>query len=375
MSDRRLTDRGSGTLSRRSFVAGGLLVGLGGAMIVGDSYAFSQTRASRVTSISTANDEAGLLGVAQASSLEAGSSDQPLATVTNNTATTLTVSVTLVDPSQGTVTPSTQSLASGVSNTVSVSVAEGSATGTNALPFEITATDGDGISIALTRAVDVDAGPSLVRSVSDRSQNNNAEYRVTYQVNGVSDFDSISVTFENLDLGWVDTVTESRTATEGVIEYDRGGAGNSEYRITFDVYDSTGSVVLTESVTDVADGNEPPGNQQATDPDGPRLESFTVTDETLNNNTDYAVAYEVSRPDRFEEVRVTFTNTEPNKGWATREEATDAFPTGTVTYRQGGTEGDTYEITVDIVNTNGIVVDSGTVTHVAGTDGTVSFPG
>ncbi|WP_440765367.1 hypothetical protein [Natronorubrum sp. DTA7] len=374
MSDRCPTDRGSGTLSRRTFVAGGLLVGLGGAMIVGDSYAFSRTRASRVASVSTANDEAGLLGVAQVSSVEAGRDGQPLVAVTNNTATALTVSVSLVDPSQGTVSPSTHSLASGVSNAVSVSVAEGSATGANALPFEITATNDESISIALTRAVDVDAGPSLVRSISDRSRNNNAEYQVTYQVNGVSDFDSISVTFENLDLGWVDTVTESRTATEGVIEYDRGGAGNSEYRITFDVYDSSGAIVLTESVTDVANGSEPPGNQQPTDPDGPRLESFTVTDETVNNNTDYTVAYEVSRPDRFEEVRVTFTNTEPNKEWATREESTDAFPTGTVTYRQGGTEGDTYDITVEIVNINGIVVDSGTVTHVAGTDGTVSFP-
>ncbi|WP_238709412.1 hypothetical protein [Natronorubrum halophilum] len=374
MSDRRPGDRGSAALSRRTFVAGGLLVGVGGAMMLGDSYAFSQTVASRVTNVATAEDESALLGVSPVSSVEAGGGETPLVTVTNNTATVLTVSTALADSSQGSVTPASSSLESGASNTVSVSVAGGSATGTNALSFGITATDGEGISIAMTRSVDIVKPASLVRSIRDQSRNNNAEYQVTYQVSGVDTFDSITVTFENLDLGWVGDVTKSRTDTEGVITYSRGGAANSEYRITFDVYDASGSIVLSESVTDIADGDEPPGNQQPTDPDGPRLESFTVTDETLHNNTDYTVAYELSNPDRFEEVRVTFENTEPNKSWATRTETASAFPTGSVTYEQGGTEGDTYEITVDVVNTNGIVVDSGAVTHVAGSDGTFSFP-
>ncbi|WP_201293943.1 hypothetical protein [Natronorubrum halalkaliphilum] len=139
-------------------------------------------------------------------------------------------------------------------------------------------------------------------------------------------------------------------------------------------YDTSGSVVLSETVTDIADGEDPTGNQQPSNPDGPELETFTVTDDTLNDNTEYTVDYEVSESDRLEEVRVTFENTEPGEGWATRTKTSDEAPTGTVTYSQGGTEGHAYEITVGVVNENGIVVDSGSIAHVAGSDGTVSFP-
>ena len=99
--------------------------------------------------------------------------------------------------------------------------------------------------------------------------------------------------------------------------------------------------------------------------DDPVLDSFTVTDQTQYNNTDYVVDYQLSNvsASNFSQVVVTFDDNANN--WADATETSTAQPNGSVTYAQGGTEGDTYTITVEVENENGLVVDSGSVDDVA----------
>jgi hypothetical protein len=146
------------------------------------------------------------------------------------------------------------------------------------------------------------------------------------------------------------------------------------YDVTFTAYDAGGNVLLKQTVTDVADGQDPPGNNDLATPSSPTLDSFTVTDTTKWDNTHYSVDYQVSNTAQFQRVDVTFEDTEPNSSWATATKSSSQSPTGTVKYNQGGTEGDEYEITVEVIDTNGFVVDSGTVTDVAGGNNTVSWP-
>lgn len=78
----RSRSRGGDGLSRRTFVAGGL-VATGGAVLAARSGAFSQSTATREASVATADDDEALLGVATAS-VVAGENDQDLVTITNN---------------------------------------------------------------------------------------------------------------------------------------------------------------------------------------------------------------------------------------------------------------------------------------------------
>ncbi|AGN01570.1 hypothetical protein L593_08125 [Salinarchaeum sp. Harcht-Bsk1] len=349
---------------------GGLL-SLGGVSVLGGTQAFSQTDATRGTAVQTAGDRNALLGVDPVASVQTGTDGQDLVTLTNNIDAVLDVTISLDDPSQGSVSPSTATIASGASTTITVDVAADSPTGTDALPFTVSATDGGDFSVSLTRTVDVEAGPQLLRHVADQSRNNTAQYTVQFDVNGVSDFDRVEVSFVSRDNNWA-SGSSTATTPEGSVSYSEGGAMGDTYDITIDVYDTSGSIVLSETVTDVADGSNPSGNDDLGGPNSPELDSFSLQDTTRRNSTDFDLDYEVSNLTNFQEVRVTFENRD--NSWATDTKTDTSAPTGSVSYSAGGTQGDTYEITVAVVNDSGITVDSGSITHVSGSSSSASWP-
>lgn len=299
----------------------------------------------------------------------AGGGSMDLVTVTNGMDRDLTVSASLDDPGQGT-TSSSVTLAPSGSTTLTVSVPVSETDESGVLPFTVDAQSGSGFDVALPRSVSI---YGVSRVIQDRSKNNNTNYQVTYRVEGFPDFDYLEVEFDDRSNNWADqTITQS--GRQGSFSYSEGGTMGDTYDITFTAYDTGGAVILQQTVTDVADGEDPPGNHDLSTPSSPKLESFTVTDTTQWNNTHYSVDYEVSNTAQFQRVEVTFEDTEPGKSWATKTETNTSAPTGTVTYDQGGTEDDEYEITVEVVDTNGFVVDSGSITDVAGGNNTVSWP-
>ncbi|SDD86727.1 hypothetical protein [Natrinema hispanicum] len=374
MDSLREDTRGSGRLSRRAMLGGFGLIGCGAVLHVSDSFAFSQLRADRTTSIRTSNDETALLGISLVDSVETGAEETHLAALTNNTNSAMTISLTLEDPSQAELSTRSVTLASGGSTSVAISVANDSPTGTDALSVEFYASNNTGLSTSLIRSINVESGeqPSLIRNIRDRTENNTSKYRITYQVNNVSDFDNIKISVKNLDVTWAEDLFVERSVREGIVEYSQGGTEGNEHEFTFEVFDGTGTPVLSESVTDVSSGENPPGNEEPSNSDGPKVETFSIVDTTQWNTTNYSLDYEVSNRDNFEEVQVTFENTAND--WATETVSNGSFPTGNVSYSQGGTEGDTYEITVAVINQNGITIDSESITHVSGSDGNVSYP-
>lgn len=372
MGRKRRRSSNGGRHTRRTYLATGCLL-FGSGLLVTDSNAVPSVLADRTTSVGVSPDETALLGLDIVSSVEAGKSGQSLMTVSNNAAVDLSVSVSLRDPSQGSVSPQNTTLGVDSSAPVSVSVASDSPTGENALPVDVTATDGETTTVSLTRRVAVSSSPTLNRSVTDRTANNTADYEVSYQVLNLESFDRIEVTFENTDNGWA-TETKTGTQPEGGLSYQAGGTGSDTYDITFEVYDTADTVVIQESVTDIADGSDPSDNDDISGgSDDPVLESFTVTDDTQYDTTDFTLEYGVSPRENFRHVRVTFDNTNSNNNWSDETQTNSDSPSGSVTYQHGGTEGDTYEITVETINQNGIVTDSGTVTVLAGANETTTY--
>ncbi|MDL0124723.1 hypothetical protein PNQ92_04790, partial [Halobacterium salinarum] len=294
--------------------------------------------------------------------------DQQLVTVTNNHNSPLTVAVSLVDASQGSVSPTSVTLPSQASADVTVTVDSNSQTGANALAFDVLTTGSD-LDVSLTRYVDVLAGPVLKREILDKTKNNHARYRILHDIDNLADFDYVEVTYENLDTGWVDTITEQSGQREGYTTYSKGGAAGDTYEITIEVFDTSGAVVLDEVIQDMTDGTNPPGNEDlGGNPNDPVLDSFDVVDTTENNNTYFDVDYAVSNTAEFKEVKVVFDNQNSNHDWSDSTEGPNSNTSGTVSYNAGGTEGDTYEITVEVYNTNDIVVDTGSTTEVADGD-------
>lgn len=362
----RSRKRGSGP-SRRSFLGTGL-VAVGGTLALLDFGAFSQVRGDRGVAVSSASDQNALVGLDTVGKVNEGRDGQELVTITNNADRVLDFTVEPTSASSGSISPSTVTLDSGVSQKFTVDVAD---TNDTSFPFDVTATDDDSLNVYLTRTVGVRV---LKKEIRDRTADGHAAYRVLYRVKNVAEtsFSEVRVTFDNLDSNWADD-TKTNTNMEGYVEYSEGGAGGDRYEITVDVYDDTGAIILSETATDVADGTNPDGNDQiGGGPNDPQLERFEVVeDNTRNNNTEFVTEYEVSNVDTFQRVDVTFDNQENN--WSDETTSNTSTPGGEVRYPEGGgsvggVEGHRYEITAEVINENGLVVDSATRTNVADDD-------
>ncbi|MFB1063187.1 hypothetical protein [Natrinema sp. H-ect4] len=378
MGRRRRRSRGGST--RRRFLAKGSLVG-GGVLLFGGTGAFSQLGASRAVSINATEDGSALLGLDIASSVRAGTADQNLVALTNNSSDTIDVSLSLSNPGQGTLSPSSLSIESGATRSVFVSVDADSPTGSDALAFDVIASN-ETLSVSLERRVTVSAGPTFKQQIRDDSRNTNAAFTISYRVSRLPNFDRVELEVENLDAGHIGTTTYAEGVTEQTLSYPPGGgtdggAAGDTYEFRFRVYDASGEVTDRSTVvTTTADGSNPPGDDLGDEGD-PTLVGFSVTNDVLHTNNRFTVDYEVDPGEDFGEVTVGFDNTEHD--WSDATKTSDAAPTGTVVYpsannRQGGVNGDTYDVTVSVYNQSGIPVDSGTVSIVAGSGETVDWP-
>lgn len=378
MGRRRRRSRGGST--RRRFLAKGSLVG-GGVLILGGTGAFSQLGASRAVSVNATEDGNALLGLDIAPSVRAGAADQDLVALTNNASDTIDVSLSLSNPGQGTLSPSSLSIESGATRSVLVSVDSDSPTGNDALAFDVVASN-ETLSVSLERRVTVSAGPAFKQQIRDDSRNKNAAFTISYRVSRLPNFDRVELEVENLDDGNIGSSTLIESAPEQTVSYPSdggtdGGAAGDTYEFRFRVYDGSGEVTdLSTVVTTTADGSDPPGDDLADEGD-PTLVGFSVTNSVRNTNNRFTVDYEVDPGEDFGEVTVVFDNTEHD--WSDSTKTNDSAPTGTVIYpsannRQGGVNGDTYDVTVSVYNRSGIPVDSGTVSLVAGSSETVDWP-
>lgn len=342
--------------------------------LVSSTGAFSSVQAPRATDVDTAGDDNALLGISLAPYIDAGQSGEDLVTVTNNSNVPLTVTVTLANAS-GTVSPTNPTIQPSDSQLFSVDLSSEASAGDNALTIDISATDGSSLNIDLSRSLGV---RNFLRRLQDKTENTNALFYLSYRLQNMDNFQSYELIVENLGPARDDLPTRTYTSTD--VEHifriptsgTDGGAVGDTYRFTMRIYDTDG-LAIERVLEDVADGVNPADNDDIGGaPDDPIVVDFTVTDTTENDNTHFSVDYEVDNLDNLKEVQVTFDNQANN--WSDSTVTTTDAPTGTVTYDEGGTEGDTYDITVETINTNDISTDSLTKTEVADGDDIGSTP-
>jgi hypothetical protein len=323
-------------------------------------------RANRETDVNAVDDAEANLGVSLPPFVDAGESGQELATVTNNTSDRYTVTVDLANAS-GTVSPSAPGLDPGDSQTFTVDLSEDAGGGENALSIDVDATNASS-NITLNRSLGV---RNFLRRLEDRTANDNAFFYLSYRLQNIDTFQYYEVVVRNLDLNWVSTRTYTSTDIEHIFRIPEsgrdGGTEGSTYEFDMRIYDADG-LALQRTLRDTADGSDPPDNNDiGGGPNDPAVVDFTVTDNTKNNNGRFTVDYEVENTSTLQEVRVIFDNR--SNDWSDKTKTSTDAPTGTVTYKQGGVGGDTFDITVEVVNDNGIATDSLTKTEVAdGTD-------
>lgn len=382
MGGRRNRSRGESSSRRRILrLLGGSLIG-SGLLTASGSGAFGQTALDRTTSVDATEGTNAVLGLSITASVQAGVDGQQLVELTNNSAAPFDVTLSLADSTQGNLSRTSVSLPSGSTASVSISVARDSATGSDALTFDILGTRDDTVTVSATRSVDVTAPPELDQQIIDESANNNAAFTISYHVRRVSNFDRVGIEVENLDAGHIGTESYTRQTEEDTVSYppgggNDGGAAGDTYEFRFRVYDQSGELTDLYTVeTTTANGQDPPGDDLG-DSDDPSLVGFSVTNDAQNTNNRFTVDYEVDNTDEFQGVQVTFDNTAND--WSDQTKTSVDAPTGTVVYpaegqRQGGVDGDDYDVTVEVYNQSGIPVDSDTVTIQAGSNGTVQWP-
>ncbi|WP_435117195.1 type IV pilin [Halolamina sp. C58] len=194
--------------------------------------------------------------------------------------------------------------------------------------------------------------------------NYNTNYELTYTVDG--EVGRIEVFFGTAENTWANrTIDASGPATDprGVVSYSEGGTTGDEYVVEVRAYAPDGSLADTRRLTDVADG-EDPGDGDVGGPDSPTFAGIAVHDLSASSDR-LRVDYNVTNRSQFREVRVTFEN--PDSGEVTTK--TNTAPRGSVGY-QLGYDGDiTYDITVEVVDDSGIVVEKRSLTETADGEG------
>ena len=204
-------------------------------------------------------------------------------------------------------------------------------------------------------------------SLQDNTANSNVEYDLFYDVNNTARFDRVEVTFDNRNNDWGDE-TVTGTDARGNVTFSQGGEEGSEYEITIRVFNTEGTVTDTVSFTDVADGDSQ-SDGDVTDSDSPQF-AGTVIDDLGGSEANYEVSYNVTNRTNFGTVRVRYENLDSGGADATY---TSTDPRNNVDdYAEasfGGTGGDEYRITVQLLDDAGVIVDERVVTDVAdGTD-------
>jgi hypothetical protein len=280
-----------------------------------------------------------------------------------------TVEVTVSEPGGGSTTLATADFSESGSDPYSYVAAydggrEGTYDATLVTAEDAAGNDGGGATDSVTVS---GAAPTVNGvSVEDLAANGNSEYRVSYDVD--SSASRVEVEFDDRANGWADD-TATTTDTRGTVTYTQGGTTGDTFDITVRAYDSGGSVSDSRTITDVSDGSNPGSNDDLSNGNSPQF-AGTLVDDLSASQADYEVMYNVTRRANFGEVRVRVENLDSGGADATY---TSTDPRHNVDdYRvasYGGTDGDRYRLTLQVVDADGVVVDERVVTDTAdGTD-------
>jgi hypothetical protein len=201
--------------------------------------------------------------------------------------------------------------------------------------------------------------PSLASKIVDQGQTGSkARYETSYDITNTANFDYVEVEYTNLNDEFYGGETYTSNETRNNIDaygwqdtYD--GTGGNTYEITINVYNDTGAVVDSRTVTDTADGVNPGGNQDLTESDSPTLDSATLRD-LDPNNVEYELEYTASDvAGKYSETEVLFVNTDNHQA---TDQVTGTTLSDTVSYSRYSI-GDQYQVYVQVQDDDGIVVD------------------
>lgn len=290
---------------------------------------------------------------------------------------TIVVEATVTDADSGVATVSADADAFG-GGTVTLSDGDGddiyvgttnadgdAATSDGVHDIPVTATDDAGnVATATSNDLDLDTTRPVVESVS-------------VEATPVSDYNvsrerTVTVTFSETMDGGADPAVEilgltgSPYAVSG--DYLASDPTTWEGTVTLDDDDEERTATV-----DISGGRDLAGNPAVPDDDTtfevdtdttPSLTGVRVDDDTKNNDGRFVVAYDVRNPENFDHIEVTFDNQAGGKDWAD-DVNTSNDPRGTVSYEEGGVEGDEYQIVLRVYNDSGDVVDIVAVDEVA----------
>jgi len=220
--------------------------------------------------------------------------------------------------------------------------------------------DADSLPIKVQHTPSDETGvPSLSSKIVDQGQTGSkARYETSYEITNTANFDYVEVEYTNLNDEFYGGETYTSNETRNNIDaygwqdtYD--GTGGNTYEITINVYNDTGAVVDSRTVTDTADGVNPGGNQDLTESDSPTLDSATLRD-LDPNNVEYELEYTASDvAGKYSETEVLFVNTDNHQA---TDQVTGTTLSDTVSYSRYSI-GDQYQVYVQVQDDDGIVVD------------------
>ena len=211
---------------------------------------------------------------------------------------------------------------------------------------------------------------SLEKAVQDNSSNSligggTAEFQLTHQVQMSGGFDRLEIVVSNASTGTV-VQTYANRPKDGTVTFT-GGTYGETYQFEFAVYatDSATNPVMVESVTDEADGNSPSNN------DLPTIDSWSIQDNSQGGlfgekTIDLEVTYQASNiADISGSIRVDFQSNDGPSATVTepvQSSDTIVFP------HNGQTVSGwvSYDITIEILSSDGTVVASDQETEVIG---------
>jgi flagellin-like protein len=208
--------------------------------------------------------------------------------------------------------------------------------------------------------------PQFAGTVVDDLSAAQADYEAMYNVTNRANFGEVRVRFENLDAGGADATYTSTDPRDGVDDYrvaDYGGTYGDRYRVTLRVVDADGVVVDERVVTDDADGTDPGGNAALRRASSPTLRSSTVSDDSNpGQGARFTVDYATSGGPEFGGVEVQFRNRDSPE--ATTSPSSTAV-SGSLSHRPGYGAGDSYVVTIRVLDADGVLVDERVVTETA----------
>jgi len=202
--------------------------------------------------------------------------------------------------------------------------------------------------------------------VSDLSSSGQgAAYNVTYAANNTTEFAGVEVVFRDRDSRYASEISPVLNSTTGTYSYRPGYAYGDQYEIEIRVVDADGIVVDEHVVNDTADGTDSGGNNPPSSLSDPAFAGVVVDDVSVTQAT-YEVSYNVTNRNRFDHVQVQVEDLD--SGWASAT-YTSSDPRDNVDNYSQSTYGDSYRITVSLVDDDGFVVDRRVVNDTAdGTD-------